>query len=156
MLCWIVCPFLGIILFFGSDLLGIFFCTNNCCAFLKEFARKITTNYMEVLTSSNKPMSIVIYVLRYASSYIRTSGLENGEIEQKKKNHFYSTTIGPFGVAHIKTFKHTNWFWSFLANRYSCTTYFPKLYFFGFKHTVLHSLDYKNPQQKCLAAIFKV
>ena len=31
----------------------------------------------------------------------------------KKKNHFYSTTIGPFGVAHIKTFKHTNWFWSF-------------------------------------------
>ena len=94
MLCWIVCPFLGIILFFGSDLLGIFFCTNNCCAFLKEFARKITTNYMEVLTSSNKPMSIVIYVLRYASSYIRTSGLKNG-------------------VAHIKTFKHTNRFWSF-------------------------------------------
>ena len=63
---------------------------------------------MEVLTSSNKPMSIVIYVLRYASSYIRTSGLKNGEIEQKKKSFLLSTTIGPFGVAHIKTFKHTN------------------------------------------------
>lgn len=106
-------------------------------------------------------MSIVIYVLRYASSYIRTSsGLENGKIGQKKdkknRNHFYST-IGPFGVAHIKTFKHTNWFWSFWQIGIdSCTTYFPKLHFFGFKHTVLHSLDYKNPQQKCLAAIFKV
>ena len=112
LLCWIVCPFLGIILFFfGSDLLRIFFCTNNCCAFLKEFARKITTNYMEVLTSSNKPMSIVIYVLRYASSYICTSGLRNGEIEGEK-NHFYST-IDPFRVAHIKTFKQTNWYWSF-------------------------------------------
>ena len=120
LLCWIVCPFLGIILFFfWLWPFRNFFCTNNCCAFLKEFARKITTNYMEVLTSSNKPMSIVIYVLRYASSYIRTSsGLENGKIGQKKinkyinRNHFYST-IGPFGVAHIKTFKHTNLFCSF-------------------------------------------
>ena len=149
MLCWIVCPFLGIILFFWLWPFRIFFCTNNCCAFLKEFARKITTNYMEVLTSSNKPMSIVIYVLRYASSYICTSGLRNGEIEQKI---IFTPPIGPFGVAHIKPFKLQQLILVFLASRYSCTTYFPKLHFFGLKHTVCSTVwtHNKNVWQRFL------
>ena len=110
LLCWIVCPFLGIILFFLALTFQEFFLHKQLLRFPQGIRKKNNHKLYgspDQFKQTNVYCDLRVKICLFLHTYKQWARKWKNRAKKKNnyinRNHFYST-IGPFGVAHIRTF----------------------------------------------------